>query len=200
MYKVGVYKLTAPNGKVYIGQSRNLGKRLKYYSYDSAASSRRQPRLYNSLRKYGYASFTIDVLITFEEDIDQSALDFCETLWIRIFDSTGKEGLNCRPGGRDNQGQTSDETKAKLSLAMKGKKRSPQTEAHKQAISRSLKGTKFEDRVRAEKRAEMSASQSERQQGRKLSAETRAKISASQKGHPVSQETRDKIARANTKS
>lgn len=31
MYKIGIYKITSPSNKVYIGQSRNIDKRLLKY-------------------------------------------------------------------------------------------------------------------------------------------------------------------------
>jgi hypothetical protein len=46
---IGVYKITSPSGKIYIGQSTNIKYRWKMY-YRLAC--KQQPKLYNSLLKY----------------------------------------------------------------------------------------------------------------------------------------------------
>ena len=46
---VGIYKITSPTGKIYVGQSCNMKKRfVKYKRLDCKSQS----RLYNSLLKY----------------------------------------------------------------------------------------------------------------------------------------------------
>lgn len=49
---IGIYKITSPSGKIYIGQSRDLDKRLKSYKCGSS-KTKGQPKLYNSFEKYG---------------------------------------------------------------------------------------------------------------------------------------------------
>ena len=46
----GIYKITNPNGKVYIGQSIDIDKRWNKYKVKNCKP---QIRLYNSLNKYG---------------------------------------------------------------------------------------------------------------------------------------------------
>ena len=50
MNKKRIYKITSPSGKVYIGQSRNLIKRLRDYK---CRDNSKQIRLNESFRKHG---------------------------------------------------------------------------------------------------------------------------------------------------
>ena len=50
MGKSGIYKITNPKNKVYIGQSKDIIKRWYYYKTLHCKS---QIKLYNSLLKYG---------------------------------------------------------------------------------------------------------------------------------------------------
>ena len=48
---IGIYKITSPTNKIYIGQSIDIENRFtKYKSLDC----KNQVRLYNSLKKYGF--------------------------------------------------------------------------------------------------------------------------------------------------
>lgn len=47
---VGIYKITNPNGRIYIGQSTDIKFRWGIYR---KLKCKDQPSLYNSLKKYG---------------------------------------------------------------------------------------------------------------------------------------------------
>ena len=49
-HMVGIYKITNPKGKVYIGYSKDIENRFKYYK---RLNCKGQRKLYNSLKKYG---------------------------------------------------------------------------------------------------------------------------------------------------
>lgn len=46
-----IYKITSPSGRVYIGQTGLLKKRINAYKH---ARCRKQRKLYNSIVKYGW--------------------------------------------------------------------------------------------------------------------------------------------------
>ena len=46
MNQIGIYKITSPSNKVYVGQSININARFK--SYLRLSSNKKQSRLYNS--------------------------------------------------------------------------------------------------------------------------------------------------------
>ena len=56
---VGIYKITNPNNKVYIGQSIDIEKRFKQYKRYSCKA---QPKLYNSLNKYGVENHIFEII------------------------------------------------------------------------------------------------------------------------------------------
>lgn len=56
---VGIYKITSPSGKVYIGQSTNIKYRWEMY-YRLAC--KQQPKLYNSLLKYTPDKHQFDII------------------------------------------------------------------------------------------------------------------------------------------
>lgn len=64
--KIGIYKITSPSGKIYIGQSRNISKRWNNYKY---LSCKNQTKLYNSFLKYGVEKHIFEILEICTEDI-----------------------------------------------------------------------------------------------------------------------------------
>lgn len=125
-----IYKLTAPNGKIYIGQTTRLKPRLNRYKNCSCQS---QPKLYNAIRKYKWENFSVEILIK----TDTIFSDFYERRCI-IYFNTIQEGLNCESGG-NTQKVLSEETKEKIRVAKMGQKHS---EATKLLISKRTIGKK----------------------------------------------------------
>ena len=56
---IGIYKITSPSGRVYIGETDNLKRREKVYKNMNCKS---QPRIYNSLKKYGWENHKFEVI------------------------------------------------------------------------------------------------------------------------------------------
>ena len=55
----GIYKITNPVGKIYIGRSKNIFKRWKaYYSL----TCKQQIKLYRSLKKYGFRKHKFEII------------------------------------------------------------------------------------------------------------------------------------------
>ena len=84
--------------------------------------------------------------------------------------------------------KVSAETRRKMSLAKKGKKRSPFSEEHKLKMSLAHKGKPFSE----EHKLKMSLAR----KGKPLSEEHKRKMSLAHKGKPVSEETRRKMSLA----
>jgi len=55
----GIYKITNPVGKIYIGQSRYLYKRKKNYSNANCFA---QPKIYESIKKYGFDKHKFEII------------------------------------------------------------------------------------------------------------------------------------------
>jgi group I intron endonuclease len=110
---VGIYKITNQIGGIYIGQSKNIEKRFKYYY---TISCKGQRKVYNSLILYGYKNHTFEVLKEcLIEDLDE-----LESYYINIYNSFDSElGLNLDSGSFNKK--MSKETKQKLSNSLKGR-------------------------------------------------------------------------------
>lgn len=110
---IGIYKITSPSKKVYIGQSNDIVRRWKQYSKELCKS---QTYLYRSIKKYGYKKHKFEV-------IEECLLEYLcekEKYYVDLYQSfNSKFGLNLRDGG-GSKGKLSEETKRKIGLANKG--------------------------------------------------------------------------------
>lgn len=138
---IGIYKITSPSGKVYIGQSVNIEERFtEYKGYHKTVKA--QIRLWNSLKKYGFDLHKFEI----KELCDFDDLNCRERYWQDHYDVIGKMGLNCKlQQTHDKSGKLSEETKQKISKSNSGKTQSP--EARKK-ISLAHKGRKLSDTQR----------------------------------------------------
>jgi group I intron endonuclease len=115
---IGIYKITNPKNKVYIGQSTNIENRWKMYKRKSCI---KQPKLYNSLKKYGIKNHQFEII----EECNLEHLNEREIYWGLKYDVLNKNGLNLKLG--DAKGLCSKETKEKMKIAATGKKWSNET-------------------------------------------------------------------------
>lgn len=107
--KAGIYKLTSPNGKVYIGQSVQLKNRIGKYK---ALDCKNQTHLHRAIIKYGWDSFTVEILWGTDDLTNiHEILNMLEVDFINLYDCI-ENGYNIREGG-DN-GAISEETKEKM--------------------------------------------------------------------------------------
>lgn len=109
----GIYKITSPKGRIYIGQSVNIFYR--FYSYKKL-NCKEQYRLYNSLKKHGVENHKFEII----EECSKENLDEREIYYIKLFDCFDTEhGLNLRNGGRKKGIMVSEETKLRSSNSLK---------------------------------------------------------------------------------
>lgn len=165
---IGIYKITSPKGKIYIGQSRNIEKRLDTYKKKGAYS---QPKLDRSLKKYGFANHICEIV----EICNECDLNDRECFYIEHFDVFQTDhGMNCRSGGAF--GRHSEYSKELNRIAHLGKKQTPEQKAKRiesmakfkgkkrdpsigKKISEAKKGVKFSDEHRAKLRTATMKSQ-----------------------------------------
>lgn len=129
---IGIYKITNPKGKVYIGQSRDLKKReLQYSKYLKRHC--RQLKIVSSINKYGWSQHSFEII----EICDFDNLNIRERYWQEFYNSIEK-GLNCiYTKTKDKPSLFGSETRDRMSKAQSGKIRS---DSHKKKISESKKG------------------------------------------------------------
>ncbi len=110
----GIYKITSPSNKVYIGSSININNRIKYYK---SLNCKGQTKLYNSLKKYGFNNHNIEIL----ELCDLSVIYQRERYYGDLYDVLNINGLNLiLPKNNEEKIGASKETKKKMSDSKKG--------------------------------------------------------------------------------
>jgi len=111
----GVYKLTNPDGKIYIGASTNIAKRVVRYERKTC---HRQVLVYESLLKYGYENHILEVI----EECAVEILNERERYWQEYYNVIGENGLNLiLVETKDKKRFYSEQTRLKMSLIQKGK-------------------------------------------------------------------------------
>jgi group I intron endonuclease len=112
-YMVGIYKITNPKGKIYIGQSTDIENRIyKGHKYNVGSGK----KLKNSLSKYGFKNHKIEIL----EECSIEDLTERETYWILQYNSY-KNGLNSTKKG-GFEGYRDANWKEKHHEGLKGRK------------------------------------------------------------------------------
>lgn len=135
---IGIYKITNPKGKIYIGQSINIENRFKVYKRYNCKG---QSKIYESLKKYKHSNHLFEIVI--ECNIDQ--LNELERYYQEYYNVLSKNGLNCQYVKTDlKKYMHSDETKSKIGKSNKGKtgRKFVMTEDHKNKIAFANTGKK----------------------------------------------------------
>lgn len=151
---IGIYKITSPTGKVYIGQSWNINKR--FYKYKGSMCDK-QPKLHASFTKHGTRSHLYDVICELPSDVMQQVLDDYERAYIGFYKDAEVNLLNIKDGGKG--GRHSNETKSKISAAQKGIRKANAgsfkagrkyipSEKQKKSISEALKGKPLKEETK----------------------------------------------------
>ena len=102
---IGIYKITNPKGKIYIGQTWDLTNRENTYSRYNCKGQR---KLYNSFKKYGWEQHIFEILKVCSDDTIQTELDDLEIYYLQEAKKLG-EVLNIREAG--SRGKLSEESK-----------------------------------------------------------------------------------------
>lgn len=154
--KIGIYKITSPSGKIYIGRSVNIDHRKWKYKSCNCVN---QAKIYNSIKKYGWDKHKFEIICICQSE----ELDNLERHFISLYKSNeSKTGLNILSGGRGTAGRVlsneskkrigdahrgklvSSETRKKMSIGLMGKtswsKGKKLTQQHVENLRKSLKG------------------------------------------------------------
>ena len=98
---VGIYKITSPSGKVYIGQSWNIEKRWEDYKNYKC---KRQKKLYSSFLKYKVSSHLFEIVHELPSDIEQSIMDKYEIFYWEQYKSLSINMMNIKVPGIGGKG------------------------------------------------------------------------------------------------
>jgi len=167
---IGIYKITSPSKKVYIGQSINILKRWKSYNQLNCKS---QVKLYNSFLKHGVDKHTFEIIC----ECDISELNENERYYQELFNVVGPAGLNCSLVNTKNKKYVhSEETRLIFSKQRTGRKLNPERA----------------DKVR------LNLEKSRGRKSTPESIEKRRQTIKANGGYKTTEETKEKIRKANT--
>lgn len=197
----GIYKITSPSGKIYIGQALNIRQRWGSHKSDFLKS---KSKLHSSFVKYGFTNHIFQLV----EICPDQELNDKEKHYINFYNTFETEhGLNLTDGGGSYK--IAEQTKNKIkelhkgdNYGMKGKKHKQESK-DKQSVSKLAEKNpmyrKKQPRELVERRAKASK---EKRKKTKHTQETKDKISQTlklkciqspKKGKPLSRETVEKI-------
>lgn len=116
---IGIYKITSPNRRIYIGQSKNINLRTKYYKSNNCKG---QIKIYNSIKKYGWEKHKFEII----HQCKEVELNELEKYYIELYQTyNSKHGLNLKEGGDCPPSwlgkKHSEETRKKMSQWQIGK-------------------------------------------------------------------------------
>jgi len=126
-----IYKITAPNGKSYIGQNLpgvhaklkakpgRVSLSLKLHGLKDRMKQHRAKNsgctlLKRSIKKYGWENMKVEVLL----QCAQEQLNYYEQQMIKAWDTLAPNGLNCTTGGEAGK-RLSEETRQNISKGLK---------------------------------------------------------------------------------
>lgn len=198
----GVYSITnTANGKVYIGSAVSIRGRLLYHRSYLRRGKHDNKHLQRSWDRHGEASFRFDVL----ETCDAGSVIEREQYWIDALGVTDRsKGYNiCPAAGSAMRGRThSEETRAKMSVANKGKIPTAATKAAAEANRGKERSQEIRDKIAASnagkpKSAEHNAAiKANHWSKRSDAAEIAERSAAANRGKRHSEEHKARIAEA----
>lgn len=180
-----LYRLTAPNGKAYIGITINATKR--WWTHNQQATKKNsRAALHEAIRKHGFEAFKKEILVVAEI----AYLKELEQKVIEAFGTRAPHGYNLTAGG-EGMFDPSPEVRNRMRLAQLGTKRPQEvkdrigatqkgrifTAEHRARISEAMRGRVMTEAALANLRTAAA-----KRQGIPLSSEVRAKISSAHSG------------------
>jgi len=119
----GVYAIrNMTNGKVYVGRSVDCKGRWGHHRAQLRKGKHANPHLQAAWSRYGEGAFVLGIL---EREADRSRLPALERKWIEYLQSGDRERGYNLDTVREGRWVMSEETKAKIGAANRGKIRSP---------------------------------------------------------------------------
>lgn len=195
---IGIYKITSPTKRIYIGQSLNIEERFNTYK---RLHCKKQIRLYRSLLSYGIDKHKFEIIC--ECSIDE--LNDKERYYQDLYNVL-TNGLNCMlTKTNDRSGKLSEEIKSKISKSNKGKKHSEETKLKMSTwqIGRKQSEESIKKRIETNKgykhSEESKVKMSKSHIGKKLTDEHKIKIGLSNKNGKRSKETKSKMSKSRNK-
>lgn len=185
---IGIYKLTSPTGRIYIGESVDIERRWKEHSKGKSGC----PKLQDSINKHGFKNFKREIL----EECEITQLKIRERFYQELYNAISDFNLNSQLTSTLELKQVhSEETKRKISIAGRGKVIS---EEHRLKLSKFHTGKilsqETRSKMRKPKSKESCKNMNKDKVGKTTSEETKTKIRLGNLGKVISRETRKQIS------
>lgn len=122
---IGIYKITSPTGRIYIGKTKDLKNRIKAYR---CLKVKNQTILKNSILKYGWGAHKLEIIHELPIDIDNEILNNYEILYIQQYMANKNKypndiGMNMTDGGDGVVGYIfTKEAIENIKIGMEGKR------------------------------------------------------------------------------
>lgn len=121
---VGIYKITSPSGRVYIGQSIDIERRFK--EYKTLKNCKFQKKIFRSFLKYGVINHKFEII----EECDIELLNERERYYQELFNCV-EDGLNCFYTKTNEKPRiNSEEYKKQISSTLKHKYKTKEIVVH----------------------------------------------------------------------
>lgn len=133
---VGIYKITSPTGKIYVGQSVFIQRRFLKYKRLECKSQR---RLYNSFKRHTVEKHNFEII----ELCNVKSLNKKERYYQELYNVIGKNGLNCvLTNCNISHKIISTKTRLKLKKGRLGKKHTTESKLKMSIIQKKLRQKK----------------------------------------------------------
>lgn len=183
----GIYKITSPSGKIYIGQSKDIKKRWSQYR---RLDCKRQFKIYNSLKKYGVKNHCFEVI----QECEEVFLSHIERYWQEYYNCV-EQGLNLEYNPVNKKYRLlSKESRDKISKSKIGVPRSQETKDKLREINTGKKHL-YESR---KKMSKSRLGEKNHNYGKRMSEDTKKKISDKNRNMVFTKEHRLKISIKNS--
>lgn len=120
----GIYKITSPSGKIYIGRSYRIKERWRSYK---RMDCKDQNKLFASFAKYGTDNHIFEIIHELPNDISKEVIENYEVIYSDFYKDCNVKFLNLAPTGRgvgklkDHQSKKAGDTHKGKSTWTKGK-------------------------------------------------------------------------------
>lgn len=138
IYACGIYEVIAPDGKIYVGQSRDIFSRWMYYKSKKCKDQR---LIFESFMNFGVENHIFKIVKAFDMDCQQVELDFLERSVMLSHVSNGVEMLNLTVGGIEKT-KYSSKSLEWMTKRMEHEPNGSKKRKEKRALSRSLRAKK----------------------------------------------------------
>ena len=194
MNKGGIYCIrNIINNKSYIGSAIKFKSRKNQHFSELRRNIHTNGRLQNAFNKYGEENFVFEILCIVENKYN---LIHIEDLYIKLFDTSNRNiGYNiCSKAGSLLGFKFSDESKKKMSIASKGKRKSENMRKNLKESYNYRDHPMLGKNHSVESKKKMSISKQGMNKGVPKSEETKIKISNSLKGFKHSEESKRRMS------